>query len=124
MINLFKLTHSVTPVTTSIIQIELQYHADEAYFSLTGCLVFDSIAQIFKQYDILLKYSKTLHCIIIDCSQLEHIDSAGIALLLDWKQQLTCQQKQLRLQALSKQALALMQALNLQGFFDTDTTPT
>ena len=105
------------------INIELHHNAI-GHFSLVGHLVFDSISTLFSQYNELLKDSQQINCIVIDCTKLQRIDSAGLALLLDWKKQLKCKHKQLQLHSLPKQALALIQALHLQHFFNHNVTPT
>lgn len=90
--------------------------ADGQMFRLTGSLTYESVSNLLnrKVVDEDLQGDE----LSVDCDQLEHLDSAGLALLLQWFR--ACQQynKKLTLNNLPAQAQSIIKANKLEGFFD------
>lgn len=69
-------------------------HEDTGKFRITGILNFDSIIILDqKARDLFGKYNK----IIIDLAGVTYVNSAGLALLLEWKRQTMLDKKSIRL---------------------------
>ena len=87
--------------------------------ALSGALVFASVSDLIEQGNQHLKQHHNQpendSVFVIDCESMNRIDSAGIALLIEWQRQgknnnLTC-----RFEGLSKQAQALIEAYSLES---------
>ena len=82
----------------------------EQGFTLSGDIVFSSVSDLLKESDSYLKNglsnnsnkSKDL-TFVVDCKEMSRIDSAGIALLLEWQRQFTAVKKSCVFQGLSNQ---------------------
>lgn len=94
----------------------------EQGFTLSGDIVFSNVSDLLKESDSYLKNglsnnsnkSKDL-TFVVDCKGMSRIDSAGIALLLEWQRQFTAVKKSCVFQGLSNQAQALIEAYRLQS---------
>ena len=85
----------------------------EGSFALSGQLVFNTVSELLKKSNILIDDASHNNQIVIDCSSLSHMDSAGIALLLDWKQKTAAANKSIGFEKLPKQAKAIIHAARL-----------
>lgn len=110
------MTSSATSVTS---KVSSQVIVSEQGMTLSGALVFSSVAdlveqgnQIFKKYR---KEDQTESIFVIDCKAMERIDSAGIALLIEWQRQCKNHNASCRFEGLSNQAKALIEAYRLQS---------
>ncbi len=92
--------------------IHLSYEKD-AYYALSGQLGFNTIATLLACSDCLFKHSSQGQVIIVDCSKLSHIDSAGIALFLEWKRKAQKAKQNIQFKNLPKQAKAIIKAAHL-----------
>jgi len=82
--------------------------------NISGKLVFENVAELVTQANDCLSNSEEQK-IIIDCKQVERIDSAGIALLLNWQKQLQKQGKKCSFVNLSEQAQSLLKTYRLDA---------
>jgi len=91
----------------------------EQGMTLSGALVFTSVADLLGQGNKHLKQYLELNpndsSFVIDCKAMERIDSAGIALLIEWQRQCTNDNKTCRFEGLAKQAQALIEAYRLES---------
>lgn len=105
-----------TTMTASIASKAIQ---TEQGMSLSGDLVFSSVADLLEQGNTKLKQylsqNPSSSSFVIDCKEMERIDSAGIALLLEWQRQCKNAEKNCRFEGLSNQAQALIEAYRLQS---------
>ena len=105
--------------TTSISKI----NKSEQGLTVIGELVFSNIANLHADSEALLKHhvanSNEAESLIIDCKQMTRIDSAGIALLLEWQRQLIQLNKHCVFKDLSTQALSLISAYHLKSLLKT-----
>lgn len=85
----------------------------ELGIALSGALVFANVADFLEQGNRLLKQHSDASVCVIDCKAMQRIDSAGIALLLEWQRQCKNSHKDCRFEGLSEQAQALIQAYRL-----------
>jgi len=101
-------------------QVELKKQTAH-YFLLKGRLVFDTVDKLV-QTSLVQPNTAANHtsqpakeaiAVTLDCHQLSHMDSAGIALLLEWKRQLAGQGQCLILKNLPQQAQAIIHATRL-----------
>ena len=87
--------------------------------SVSGDLVFSNVADLLKEGNSLLKQhlanGKDDLPFTIDCKEMTRIDSAGIALLLEWQRQFKNKNQNCLFQGLSSQAQALIEAYRLQA---------
>ena len=82
-------------------------------YLLQGSLNYDSITDL-----IPLKISQIdATTVSVDCAGLERIDSAGIALLIQWQRECESHHKKLLLLNLPSQAISLLKANQLTDFF-------
>ena len=58
----------------------------EQGMSVSGMLVFSSVADLLEKGNECLKQHQS-DSLVIDCNAMDRIDSAGIALLLEWRRQ-------------------------------------
>jgi phospholipid transport system transporter-binding protein len=87
-------------------QVEFIEQTD-GYYLLSGKLVFDTVGDLAQH---ILRGNDR---IIIDCSNVSHMDSAGIALLVEWKRQAYRLGQDLLLKDLPQQAKAIIKATRL-----------
>jgi len=87
----------------------------EQGMALSGTIVFASVADLLAQGNQHLKQHSNDSSFVIDCKAVTRIDSAGIALLLEWHRQCKNDNKVCRFESLSKQAQALIEAYRLQS---------
>ena len=84
-------------------------------YQLQGSLVYDSVN------DLIAKGSEAIafkaDTVQIDCKQLSRIDSAGVALFISWQRYYEQNNQQLQLNNLPPQAVSLIKANKLDGFF-------
>ena len=84
-------------------------------YQLQGSLVYNSVNDLIaKGSEAIAFKSDTVQ---IDCKQLARIDSAGIALLISWQRYCDKKSQKMQLNNLSIQALSLIKANKLDGFF-------
>ncbi len=84
-------------------------------YQLQGSLVYNSVNDLIaKGSEAIAFKSDTVQ---IDCKQLSRIDSAGIALLISWQRYCDKKNQKMQLNNLSIQALSLIKANKLDGFF-------
>jgi len=84
----------------------------EQGLSLTGELVYGTVSDI----DVIAKNLLKKHpsqSITIDCKNLSKLDSAGIALLIEWKRWCSNDQKQFKIINANQNALALIENYKL-----------
>ena len=85
--------------------------------AITGELVFASVTEILEQgNDCIQQFLSTKQTdnIAIDCSQIERIDSAGIATLIDWQRQCSKANVTARFDHFPKQSQSLIKAYCLE----------
>ena len=81
---------------------------------LSGALVYASVSRILEQAKGFFKQHKS-ESFVVDCTSMDRIDSAGIALLLEWHRKSTNINSKCRFVGLSKQAQALVDAYHLKA---------
>lgn len=86
---------------------------EQGYYLLSGQLVFDTVGDLANL--VLSSPSSATHAIVVDCSQVSHMDSAGIALLVEWKRQAARFGHDLLLKDLPRQAEAIVKATRLDA---------
>ncbi len=91
----------------------------EQGMALSGALVFGSVVDLSEQGNQHFKQYRDQHQgdspFVIDCTGMERIDSAGIALLIEWQRQCKNDNKVCLFEGLPKQAQALIEAYRLQS---------
>ena len=96
-----------------------QITKSEQGMAVSGSLVYSSVADLLEQgneyLEQQLKQQTGDSSFVINCKAMERIDSAGIALLLEWQRQCKNDNKTCRFDGLSKQAQALIEAYRLQS---------
>lgn len=87
--------------------------------ALAGKLVFNSVTGLLEQGNQYLAQNlsnnKQGGFFSIDCLEVERMDSAGIALLLEWQRQCSNAKNNCRFVGLSEQAESLINAYRLQS---------
>ncbi|HFC92772.1 MAG TPA: STAS domain-containing protein [Leucothrix mucor] len=84
-------------------------------YQLQGSLVYDSVNDLIaKGSEAIAFESDTVQ---IDCKQLSRIDSAGVALFVSWQRYCDKKNQKLQLNNLPMQAVSLIKANKLDGFF-------
>jgi len=91
----------------------VRLQATENGFKLDGDLVFASVSDVIDEARNSLN-QVTSETVSIDCQSLSKIDSAGLALMVEWKQWCKENQKKLQLTGLSRQAKSLIETYRLQ----------
>ncbi|PTC01364.1 hypothetical protein C9975_02440 [Thalassospira xiamenensis] len=74
--------------------------ASDGRVAFEGALTRETVPELWQQHDQWLQAEETL---IIDLGAVEHVDSAGVALLIEAKVSLEKQQKQVQFENVSKQ---------------------
>ncbi|MCK5918088.1 MAG: STAS domain-containing protein [Cocleimonas sp.] len=88
-------------------------------YQLQGSLVYDSINDLLVKGADAIKFKA--ETVQIDCEQLSRIDSAGVALFISWQRYCEQNNQQLQLTNLPQQAVSLIKANKLEGFFLTSS---
>lgn len=96
--------------------ITVKKQADNSY-ALSGRLVFSTLSQLLKHPPAFIENGLINENIRVDCSAVTHLDSAGIALLLDWKKKALISKKELTFNKLPKQAKAIIKSAHLSDIF-------
>ncbi len=87
----------------------------EKGIAITGKLVFANIAALSEQSNQMFVDQKQHNDFEIDCSEIERIDSAGIALLLHWHREKNRNNKTCRFVGLRDQTKSLLKAYRLES---------
>ena len=82
-------------------------------YRLSGDIVYSTVPAFVQAEDDL--FAQLEKDVVVDCSALKRVDSAGISLLLEWKRQCQQQQKQCLYQSLPTQAVSLINTFKLQS---------
>lgn len=90
----------------------------EQGIALSGALAFISASDLLKQGNELLA-SNSNNSVVIDCENVTRIDSAGIALLLEWKRHCDSNNKTCEIKNLPQQAISLLETYRLQSLIST-----
>jgi len=85
----------------------------EQGLAISGKLVYSTVADLSELGNQVIAESNQ-NTVDIDCQSMERIDSAGIALLLQWQRESKVANKACRFVNLSDQAKSLIQAYQLQ----------
>lgn len=84
---------------------------------LSGTLVFSSVSKVWDESTLILKtmtISDSNNTLTFDCSEVSHIDSAGIALMIEWKKWSKQHQKECQFLGLQAQATTLIKTYKLE----------
>ena len=83
---------------------------------LRGSLVFANVSELLEQGTSELRVQKNLqtNTLVIDCKGITRIDSAGIALLIEWKRWCKNHKKKCQINGLPNQAKSLIETYRLQ----------
>ncbi len=85
--------------------------------SLSGNLLFSTVSSILAVGGKMIDSHKSAS-IVIDMSKVAKIDSAGIALLLDWKRLCDTHNKKYQLKDVSQQSLSLINTNKLKAMLN------
>ena len=88
---------------------------NESGYQLQGSLTYDSVRDLIHQKLVVDGFNSD--DIKINCERLVRIDSAGVALLIQWQRECEKYNKKLQLVALPYQAVSLLKANKLDDFF-------
>jgi anti-anti-sigma factor len=94
----------------------LKFSKDKSGYQLQGNLVYDTVNELLDKGSEVMQTSALT--VIIDCQQLTRIDSAGVAVFIRWQRYCDQANKKLQLINLPQQALSLIKANKLDGFFN------
>jgi phospholipid transport system transporter-binding protein len=89
-----------------------QLQGEAGRWRLRGDLSFDSIPDLLRQAQGRLDFSQSLH---IDLGQIDHADSAGLALMLEWLEQAHRAKGQLRFHAIPEALLNIARLCNVEA---------
>lgn len=83
---------------------------------LAGALVYSSASMLLEKSTLLLKsqIQSADTTVNLDCSEVTRIDSAGIALLIEWKRECGSHKKQFSILNLPEQARSLIETYHLK----------
>ena len=95
----------------------LKFIKNESGYALQGSLNYDSVSDLIHQRLALADFES--NHVDINCQQLDRIDSAGIALFIQWQRECESNNKTLRFLNLSLQVTSLLKANQLDGFLVT-----
>jgi phospholipid transport system transporter-binding protein len=102
-----------TPQLTALSASEIVLHGD---------LTFQTVKQLgLLPEDII---GKAQHSLQLDLSELQAIDSAGVALLLEWLKQCDAKQCKLRLSQISTQLTRFIELYELDALFEIESSST
>ena len=83
--------------------------------SVTGELVFASITDFLEQGNQFIQQHKNNDSFVINCEAMQRIDSAGIALLIEWHRQCANNDKPCQFAGLTHQAKSLIETYRLES---------
>lgn len=86
----------------------------DSSFALNGKLEFSSVRQAEKAAKPILDFRQDL---TIDCTKLEHCDSAGIALLVNWSKSAKLNNTRILFVNFTQQMHQLIRLMGLEGLF-------
>lgn len=90
----------------------------DSTFSLEGNLGFATVGAINKKAkQLFAPECLTKPELVFDCSNLEHCDSAGIALIIEWQKLSERRGIKMRFSHITSQMQKLMNLMELTGFF-------
>ncbi len=92
----------------------LSVSTTEQGLQLKGDLVYASVSDLVKAGGTLLQKHQGNE-IIVNCSEITRVDSAGISLLLEWKRLCNQINKRFKVEGLPKQAVALIKTYKLNN---------
>jgi len=99
--------------------LQSNFTESEKDIFIHGSVVFNSVSSLLRQWNQLNIDHKTNENqsfpIVVDCSSMDKIDSAGIALFLDWKRQCIDKGLSFHFRHLPEQARSLIEAYRLQS---------
>jgi len=83
---------------------------------LSGSLVFSNVSELLGQgtSELEVLQNSKIDTLIIDCKEISRIDSAGIALLIEWKRWCNNHKKKCLINGLPSQAKSLIETYRLQ----------
>ncbi len=88
----------------------------EKRLNLIGDLTFSNASNLLAEGNILLEKSR-VEPVIINLDKVTRIDSAGIALLLEWKRSCSIKNQKVFLEGVKEQAKSLIETYKLQTLF-------
>lgn len=94
--------------------VQTNMELQEKGFGIHGNLAFLNVSDLVKKGNKLIN-QLDVNTVQIDLSDVERIDSAGIALLLAWKRECLSAKKTCQLQGASQQAISLIETYQLQS---------
>ena len=85
--------------------------------AISGNLIYGNITDLLNQANQYIEQNSdsSNDDFIIDCQDMQRLDSAGIALLLEWHKRISLKDKKCRFLSLSNQAKSLIKAYRLQS---------
>jgi phospholipid transport system transporter-binding protein len=89
---------------------------NQSGYQLQGRLVYDSVHKLIAKGAKAI--ASTSNRVEIDCEQLSRIDSAGIALFINWQRYCEQNNQTFHLTHLPSQAISLIKANKLDDFFN------
>ena len=103
---------SKNPATSKVSEIV----ANGSDFKITGALVYSSASSLLEKSMLLMKsqFKTDDSGINFDCAEVTRIDSAGIALLIEWKRACDKNNKQFSITNLPDQAKSLVETYRLE----------
>lgn len=87
---------------------------EDATYVIEGTLGFNTVSDIAAQADKLIDFNQNA---IIDCYKLDHCDSAGMALFIQWYRKAISNGVNFLLKNITTQMRHLIQLMNLNHFF-------
>ena len=109
--------HAVnTNQNNQVTGVDADITANRNGLKLTGALVFSSASSLLEKSKLLLEsqIQSSAATVNLDCSEVTRIDSAGIALLIEWKRACNLQRKPFSIINLPKQAKSLVETYRLK----------
>ena len=88
----------------------------EQGLALKGDFVYETVPDLVRVGEAGLK-KHTANDIIINCSDVNRMDSAGVSLLLEWTRFVSDSNKSIKLEAFPAQAKSLIETLKLNELF-------
>jgi len=104
-------------VNAEIVSVSASITPSDRGVDLSGSLVYSTVSSILSTACKHLENHQS-DSISIDLSKVEKIDSAGIALLLDWKRYCDKNNKKFKIVGAQANATSLITANKLQSIFD------
>ena len=85
----------------------------EGKYALSGDIVYSTVPAFVKTENTF--FAQLENDVVVDCSALKRVDSAGLSLLLEWKRECQKQQKQCSYESLPSQAVSLIETFKLKS---------